>query len=360
MGDQLTRDRSTALVFYGCILLLAYLMYLVCKPFLRPLIWGAIIAAYFYPQYRRLEVRMGRNRAATISTIVVGLLIIVPFVLIVITFTQQANETFGTIDVSPSSAGMAQLEKWWKWAQDHDFGASLGSFDAAKQKALMWLTGAVAEAAGELVKNVMAMVANLAISLFAIFFFFRDGDIIMNRIRRVLPFEASFSDRQIAKTSDLIRASITATFMVAIIQGSLGGITFAILGIGAPIFWSVMMTFFALLPLGAGVIWVPFAGWLILTGHVGRGIVLIAIGAGVIGLVDNFLRPIMLSGRAQMNGLLVFISLLGGLAAFGLLGLVLGPVIMASAVSWINAYATERPVSSVSLEISEKQPTGTS
>ena len=106
------------------------------------------------------------------------------------------------------------------------------------------------------------------------------------------------------------------------------------------------MTFFALLPLGSGVIWIPFAAWLTLTGHVGRGIVLIAIGAGVIGLVDNFFRPIFLSGRTQMNGLLVFISLLGGLAAFGLIGLVLGPVIMASATSWVNAYATERRESS--------------
>ena len=344
MGDQLTRDRSTALVFYGCILLLGYLMYLICKPFLRPLIWAAIIAAYFYPQYRRIEARWGRNRAATFSTIIVGLLIIVPFVLILIAFVQQANETLRTIDVSSSSEGMARLETLWIWAQNHDFGASLGSFEEAKQKATAWLAGIVTVAAGELLKNVVAMILNLAISLFAIFFFFRDGEIIMARIRRVLPFDASFSDRQISKTSDLIRASITATFMVAIIQGALGGLTFALLGLGAPIFWSVMMAFFALLPLGAGVVWVPFAGWLIITGHVGRGIVLIAIGAGVIGLVDNFLRPIFLSGRTQMNGLLVFISLLGGIAAFGLLGLVLGPVIIAAASSWVNAYASERKI----------------
>jgi predicted PurR-regulated permease PerM len=315
---------------------------MVCKPFLRPLVWGAIIAAYFYPQYRRLEVRMGRARAATISTIVVGLLIIVPFVLILLAFMKQANETFGSIDASTSSAGIAKLETAWIWLQHHAFGASIGSFDEVKQKAMSWLASFVTNAAGDLVKNVMEVTVNLAISLFAIFFFFRDGDIIMNRVRRVLPFDASFSDRQIAKTTDLIRASITATFLVAIIQGTLGGITFAILGLGAPIFWSVMMTFFALLPLGAGVIWLPFAGWLILTGHIGRGIALIAIGTGVIGLVDNFLRPIFLSGRTQMNGLLVFISLLGGIAAFGLLGLVLGPVIMAAATSWVNAYASER------------------
>ena len=103
-----------------------------------------------------------------------------------------------------------------------------------------------------------------------------------------------------------------------------------------------MMAFFALLPLGAWVIWGPVAGWLLLTGQTGRGIALIAIGAGVVGLIDNILRPILMSGRTQMNGLLVFISLLGGLATFGLLGLVLGPIIMATTISFVDAYATER------------------
>jgi predicted PurR-regulated permease PerM len=129
---------------------------------------------------------------------------------------------------------------------------------------------------------------------------------------------------------------------VAITQGTVGGIAFAVLGIGAPIFWAWTMVFFALLPLGAGVIWLPVGVWLLLTGQVGRGIALIAIGFGIIGLIDNFLRPALLSGRTEMNGLMVFISLLGGIAAFGLLGIVLGPVIMAVTMGFINAYATER------------------
>jgi predicted PurR-regulated permease PerM len=103
-----------------------------------------------------------------------------------------------------------------------------------------------------------------------------------------------------------------------------------------------MMAFFALLPLGAWVIWAPVSGWLLLTGQIGRGIALIAIGAGVVGLIDNVLRPILLSGRTRMNGLLVFISLLGGIAAFGLIGLVVGPIIMATTISFVEAYATER------------------
>lgn len=102
------------------------------------------------------------------------------------------------------------------------------------------------------------------------------------------------------------------------------------------------MAFFALLPLGAGVVWVPASAWLLLTGRTGRGIVLIVVGVSAISLIDNFLRPILLAGRTEMNGLLVLISLIGGLVAFGLLGLVLGPIIMATTVSLVDAYAAGR------------------
>jgi predicted PurR-regulated permease PerM len=227
----------------------------------------------------------------------------------------------------------------------------LGNFEEAEQRAASWLAGFAANAAGSLVRNVIEVVVNLFISVFAMFFLFRDGDNIMDHVRRVLPFESTFSEQQIERIGELIRASISATFLVAIVQGALGGIAFAVLGLGAPIFWGVTMAFFALLPLGAGVVWLPVAVWLLITGHVGHGIALIAIGFGVIGLVDNFLRPILLSGRTEMNGLLVFVSLLGGIAAFGLLGIVLGPVIMAVTTGFVNAYATESRKASVTEHI---------
>jgi predicted PurR-regulated permease PerM len=351
MTDQLTRDRSTALVFYGCVLVLAYLMYLVCEPFLRPLAWAGISAVFFYPQYRLLEVRMGKNRAATVSTIFVALIIIVPFVLIVTAFVQQANETLGSLDLNSSSTGIVRLKSAWGWLQGKGVGMKLGNFEEAEQRAASWLAGFAANAAGSLVRNVIEVVVNLFISVFAMFFLFRDGDNIMDHVRRVLPFESTFSEQQIERIGELIRASISATFLVAIVQGALGGIAFAVLGLGAPIFWGVTMAFFALLPLGAGVVWLPVAVWLLITGHVGHGIALIAIGFGVIGLVDNFLRPILLSGRTEMNGLLVFVSLLGGIAAFGLLGIVLGPVIMAVTTGFVNAYATESRKASVTEHI---------
>jgi predicted PurR-regulated permease PerM len=343
MPDQLARERSTTLVFYGCILLLGYLIFLLFEPFLQPLAWAAIFAAFFFPRYKRFEARVGKTAAAALCTTAVTLIIVVPFVLIAIAFVQQAAQTIGQIDIGAnSSKGLARVQRAWMWAQRQRGGQNLISFDEALKTAAAWLAGVVANGAGVLLRNFVVLVVNLVIMLFALFFFFRDGDALMNRVRRILPFEPSFRDRRIAEASELVRASISAGLVVAIVQGAVGGIAFALLGLGAPIFWGVMMAFFALLPLGAWVIWAPVAGWLLLTGQTGRGIALIAIGAGVVGLIDNVLRPILMSGRTQMNGLLVFISLLGGLATFGLLGLVLGPIIMATTISFVEAYATER------------------
>src|SRR4051812_24243345 len=174
-----------------------------------------------------------------ISTISVALIVIVPFSLIVTLFVQQASQVVGHLDLSPGSPGILQLQRIWAWAQQQPLGSGLGSLEDTLHQNMAWLTGHIANAAGDVVKNVISMVVHLVISIFAMFFFFRDGDFIMEKVRRILPFDASFSESQIQKTTRLVRASIGAIFVIAIVQGTLGGVTFALLGLKAPIFWGV-------------------------------------------------------------------------------------------------------------------------
>jgi predicted PurR-regulated permease PerM len=267
----------------------------------------------------------------------------VPFVLIVMAFIDEARQTLGAIDLAAGgSRGLDRVQRAWSWLQRQRFGRDIPNLDVILKMGASRIAGLVTEGAGVLARSIVVVVVNVIIMLFALFFFFRDGDAIMERLRRVLPFDPSFREGRIRETAELIKASISSGIIVALVQGAVGGITFAFLGLGAPVFWGVIMAFFSLLPLGAWIVWMPVAVWLLLTGEVGRGIALLAIGAGGISLIDNVLRPMLLAGRTQMNGLLVFISLLGGIATFGLLGLVLGPVIMATAISFVDAYATER------------------
>lgn len=353
MPDQLARQRSTTLLFYGCVILLGYLLYLIFEPFLRPLAWAAIFGAFFHGRHKQLETRFGRTAAASLSTAGVAVIIVVPCVLIVMAFVQEATQTLGSLDLAAGgSRGLERVQRAWSWLQRQRFGRDIPDLDSVLKMGAARIAGFVTEGAGLLARSIVYVVVNVIIMLFALFFFFRDGDAIMSRLRRVLPFDPSFREGRIRETAELIKASISSGLIVALVQGAVGGLTFALLGLGAPVFWGVIMAFFSLLPLGAWIVWLPVSVWLLLTGEIGRGIALLIIGAGGISLIDNFLRPMLLAGRTQMNGLLVFISLLGGIATFGLIGLVLGPVIMATAISFVDAYATERRELTVTDDVS--------
>ena len=340
MSDGSARERISTLLFFGTMLLLIYLLHLLFRPFLAPLTWAAILAALFFAPYKRLRSRWGKTLAASASTAAVTILIIVPVLFVMTAFVQEATLAVSSVNLSVQTEGFARLERIWVGAQEQ-LGGTLPDLRDVVRQGAAWIAGLAAGQAGALLRNIIAVIVNLVVTLFAVFFFFRDGDAIMAVLRRALPFEAEQSERMIGQARDLIHASVTAGLTVAVIQGALGGITFWLLGIGAAVFWGVVMAFFALLPVGAGIVWAPAAAWLLISGSVGHGVVLLVVGFSVIGLVDNVLRPALLSGRSQLNGLLVFVSLVGGISAFGFLGLVLGPVIMAMAVGMLDAYTKD-------------------
>src|SRR6185295_17659194 len=250
MSTGLARQRISTLLFYSTVLLLAYLLYLLFSPFLTPLAWAAILAALFHSPFRRLEARWGSAWAAGFSTAAVTIVIVVPMVLVTMAFIQEATLAVGRTDLSVQSEGFERLQRIWVRVQASRIGANLGNLPDLIQQGTAWFAGFVAGQAGAILRNLVIIIVDLIVMLFALFFFFRDGDAIMAVLRRALPFEAEQSERMIAQAGDLIQASVIAGFVVAALQGTLGGITFAALGLSAPVFWGVVMAFFSLLPIG--------------------------------------------------------------------------------------------------------------
>jgi predicted PurR-regulated permease PerM len=197
----------------------------------------------------------------------------------------------------------------------------------------------LAPRAGAVVADALATVGSLFVMLFAMFFLLRDGYTIGRRVRELLPLPERERERLINETRDLVVASVGVGLLVAAIQGTIGGAAYWMLGIGAPALWGVAMAICALIPLvGTALVWAPTALWLFFSGQVGRAVVLIVIGVLVIGLVDNIVRPLLLSGRTSASGLVIFLGLLGGVAAFGFIGLVLGPIILVTASSLVAVF----------------------
>jgi predicted PurR-regulated permease PerM len=194
------------------------------------------------------------------------------------------------------------------------------------------------------VADIFATLGSLLVMLFAMFFLLRDGHTLAREVRDLLPLPESARDRLMTDTRDLIVASVGAGLVVAATQGTIGGITFWFLGIDGAVIWGVAMAFCSLIPLiGATLVWGPTALWLLLSGDIVRGIILILVGVFGIGLTDNILRPILLAGRTTASGLVVFLGLLGGAAAFGFIGLVLGPIVLVTAGSLLRVLSSPEP-----------------
>jgi predicted PurR-regulated permease PerM len=333
------RDRVRAVSFYAALALVTYLLWLIARPFILPLCAAAVLVVYFYPWYTPLERRLGGSSAALAATLVVTCILIVPSVLVLAAFGREAGTAIGAVQDAFASGDMERLTRWWAWLEGR--GPLVGTYrltdlvtDASRS-----LAGGSAALVGNILKNVGGFLLDLVIVVFAMFFLFRDARPIMRMVRRVLPFEDEHREQVLQRAGDLIRASVVASMAVASAQGAAGGLLFWAVGIKGPVFWGVLMAFLSLLPIvGAWIIWLPAALWLLATGSVVKGLVVIGVGAGVVGMIDNVLRPALLADRAQMNGLLVFVSLLGGLTAFGLIGIVIGPVIVATMASLLSAY----------------------
>ncbi len=202
----------------------------------------------------------------------------------------------------------------------------------------------LAPRAGGLVADAFATLGSLFVMLFALFFMLRDYRALGQRIRNVLPLPERERERLIAETRDLIIASVGAGLLVAAVQGLIGGVTYWLLGINAPVVWGVAMAICALIPLvGSTLVWVPTALWLLLSGEVARGVILVLVGVLGIGLVDNVLRPLLLSGRTSASGLVIFLGLLGGVSAFGFIGLVIGPIILVTAGNLLSVFTRVDP-----------------
>jgi predicted PurR-regulated permease PerM len=339
-----TSDQVTTVLSYGALLLLGYLVYAITAPFLVPLAWSAVLAIFFYPLHEKVLRRLKPNVAATVSTLGVTFLLIVPSLVLLFYTTKQALDAGAKAQVvlqSPDKAIPTHILDWVKnqlpeSMQDADF------TDPAKRGAEK-IAAYLAAKVGGLVKNVFAFFLDLFVVLFALFFMFRDGEDVIRAVRHLLPFDPSIQEDMMHESKELIFASVAVGLLVAAIQGALGGLAFTLAGIGTAIFWGVLMGFFSLIPVvGSALVWVPAAVWLMATGHVGKGILVATICGIVAGVADNIVRPLLLRNRTHLNELLLFVSVLGGIEVFGLLGLVAGPTILAAAMGVFRVYMQHR------------------
>lgn len=316
----------------------------ILSPFYGAILWAIVVAVIFAPLYRRLMGRLGGrpNAAAAVTVLIVIAMVILPLAMIAASLVQEATALFAKMQSGELNfATFAQrvfdaLPAWASGLMDR-----FGLTDLTKERdslaaGLAKGGQAVAPQALSIGLNTFDFVIGLGIMLYLLFFFLRDGRDLAARIKQVIPLRADQKTTLFARFADVVRATVKGSILVAMAQGALGGIAFWFLGIHAALLWGVLMAFLSLVPaIGAGLVWVPVAIYLLATGFVWQGVGLILYGVLVIGLVDNLLRPFLIGKDTKLPDYVVLISTLGGIQVFGLNGFVIGPLIAAMfMVTW--------------------------
>jgi predicted PurR-regulated permease PerM len=354
--EQSTQKRLGTVLFYGIVAILAYFVYLVFQPFLPALAWAIIIVVVSYPAYLRLAQRFQPTVAALICTVGVTVILIVPALIVMAAFVRQGVQAVQHIQTEIANGHFDWVNRVWLDLQARFPDNDATSLGTALSRYADNAAAYVAARLGTLLKNSALFLFHLSVTILAMFYLYRDGQSFMARIREVLPFESLHSERMIKEARDLIFASVVSSLVAAAAHGILGGFAFGLAGITAPVFWGVMMGFFSLVPVvGSALIWAPAAISLIAEGHILAGILLALFCSVVVGLVDNVVRPWVISGRAEMGGLVVFISVLGGISVFGLLGVVVGPIVVATGASLLDLYTANSPAGNIGSHVHGKK-----
>ncbi len=338
-----SRERFSQLVFYALISLIGYLTYLVISPFLASLAWAAVFAVMFYRVHLTLSPRIGPSQSALAATLMTAVLIVAPAVMLVSVIAREAPQLYDYAQ-QVSLTAPERIARIWEVVRHRSPTPLPEDPTSLLREGLQRVLGFLAPRAGAAVADLFATLGSLFVMLFAMFFLLRDGHTLARQVRDLLPVPEGVRDRLMTDTRDLIIASVGVGLLVAMVQGAIGGLAFWLLGIDAPVIWGVVMALCSLIPIvGAALVWVPAALWLLLSNDVARGVILVIVGVFGISMADNILRPMLLAGRTSASGLVVFLGILGGAAAFGFIGLVLGPIILVTAGSLLRVFSRQEP-----------------
>jgi len=337
--------------FYGRVFalvvaaILAYALVLIFGPFIGPMTWAAFLAFLLYPLNLRLRRRIqSKGAAAGALTALAPIVILLPLSALSIDFIAQVSTLMQKVQKWAAGMDIKSLSDLQQFPWIARINSWLESYAgvSAEQIQSWLLTGSreilkrAAALGGGFFLDALGSLLGFAIMLFLLFFFLRDGDAMLARARRLIPLDELRKERLFRQLGGVTWAIVVGTCVTAFLQGALIGIAFKIAGLPSPVVFGVLAAVLSMLPVGgSAIVWGPGALWLFLDGHWGYGIFMLAWGI-VISSLDNVVRPLLISGRARISSLAVFIGVLGGIPAFGTIGLIAGPVILSLVVALIE------------------------
>src|SRR5882724_965251 len=324
---------------------LGYTLILIFAPFAPSMTWAAFLAFLLYPLNLRLRRRLrGKSAAAGVLTILAPIVILLPLSALSIDFVAQISTLLQRLQKSAAQLDIKSLSDLQQfpliarinvWLEAHA-GISAEQIQSWLVSGTREVLRGAASMGGGFFWGALGSLFGFAIMLFLLFFFLRDGDVMLARVRRLIPLDEARKERLFRQLSGVTRAIVAGTSVTALLQGVLIGIGFTVCSLPSPVVFAVLAALLSMLPVGgAAFVWGPAAIWLFVDGRWGFGIFMLAWGLLSAGL-DNVLRPMLISGRARISALAVFIGVLGGIPAFGAIGIIGGPVVLSLVLALIE------------------------
>ena len=322
----------------AAVVLVAYLCWRILLPFLPALCWAFALAVIAGNVHRRLARVMAPSLAAAITVVLCAVVVIVPVILLAGALVREATDLVNRITLDGGVQNLrANLEKSalagaaFRWL-DSRIDLSREAIDLVRS-----LAGWASSAFSSLLTGSLHVISQVGVTLFVLFYFLRDGAAILRKLRAVSPFPASATGHLFTRVAQVIRVSLCGKLVVASLQGMLGGLMFLWLGLPVPVFWGFVMAVLSVFPvIGAFLVWAPAAAALALQGNWRDALLLTGWGVLIIHPVDNLLGPVLVGSALRMHTLLMFFSVIGGIAAFGAAGVVLGPLTVAVALALLE------------------------
>jgi predicted PurR-regulated permease PerM len=346
---MMRREHLFAAFFFAVFLFLIYQLYLCLAPFAAPLVLAAVVVLTFYPLTERVVKTLGGSRTLGALAMLLGvtLLVLIPTALLLSLLVNEATDSYDRVQQLMEEGGTSPLEASESWLAA-TWGGLAERFPALSSIDLsnMWLQASkrvsqwVATEATALAEDLVASVLSAAMMLVALFFFFRDGDRIAGLVRDLIPMEAADKGRILRRVYDTVGAVVQSTMLIAVIQGIVAGLGYLVLGrLSMSVLLGFLTAVASLIPLvGATLVWLPTALYVMVTGELWRGIALLLWGVIAVGSVDNFVRPLVIGGRVEIPTLLLLFALLGGIQVYGFLGIFVAPVVVAVLLAFVEIY----------------------
>jgi predicted PurR-regulated permease PerM len=329
------------------ILVLFYLLYKILSPFLITIAWAMVLSITFYPLNNLFLRHIKRPWLASLITLIIILAMVLgPFSFIIGSLVNEITGFYSAIEEKGLEAVTqiqahpdlkAIFEKIGSYKIFEGFDFQQGAVESLKS-----IGSFIAGHTTGLFKNAILFIVNFFIICLTTYFFLKDGNMLVNYIKKLLPFSEKQKDRLEQRVRELVVAAIYGGMAVAVAQGVLGGIAFFAFGLPSPVFWGTVMAIFSFIPLvGTAAIWVPAGIFLLLTGSYAKGIGFLVYCVVLIASIDNVIKPLVIGGRTKLHTLLIFFSVLGGINYLGFLGFILGPLIAALCLSLLEIYTFE-------------------